>query len=158
MSLADSVQCALLLDDSRARSRDQAIKEMLALMADEGLVPASLVSELRETLIFRDELGPTGIGEGVAIPHAWHPGLDRIVAALAVSECGLDYPSLDGEPVHIILLILTPPSSAFEPAKRGLFDDWLRRLREPAFRASLRLAATSDELRRAIRAADHPPL
>jgi mannitol/fructose-specific phosphotransferase system IIA component (Ntr-type) len=156
MSLADSVQSVLFLDDAEARTRDQAIGALLARMADEGLVPASLVPELRETLLRRDELGPTGIGEGVAIPHAWHADLDAIVAVLAVSRGGIDYPSLDGVPVHIILLILTPPSRAFEPAKRGIFDDWLRHLREPAFRASLRLAATSDELRGAIRAADRP--
>src|SRR6516162_6052739 len=108
MSLADSVQSVLFLDDAEARTRDQAIGALLARMADEGLVPASLVPELRETLLRRDELGPTGIGEGVAIPHAWHADLDAIVAVLAVSRGGIDYPSLDGVPVHIILLILTP--------------------------------------------------
>ncbi len=103
-------------------------------------------------------MGPTGIGEGVAIPHAWHPGLDRMAAALAISRQGLDYDSIDSEPVHILLLILTQPSTAAESAKRDVFEEWLRHLRDPAFRAELRLAGTPDELREVIRREDQPPV
>ena len=101
---------------------------------------------LREAIIRRDELGPTGIGEGVAIPHAWHKGLDRMVVALAISRKGVDYGSIDGEPVHIILLILTEPTAASEAAKQTTFEAWLGCLRDPAFRAGLRLADTPEEL------------
>ena len=118
MRLAESVQSLLVLDDIGVRDRDQAFAAMLNQMSLDGLFPSALVSVLQTALIRRDELGPTGIGEGVAIPHVWHAELDRVLAALAVSRGGLDYPSLDGEPVHLILLILTPPGAAFEPAKQ----------------------------------------
>ncbi len=96
MRLAESVQCLLVLDDTGVRDRDQAFGAILNQLSLDGLLPASLVSELYSALIRRDELGPTGIGEGVALPHVWHAGLDRMFAALAVSRGGLDYPSLDG--------------------------------------------------------------
>ena len=154
MRLAESFQSVLILDDTGATNRDQAIEAILDQMSADGLFPSTLVSELRASVIRRDELGPTGIGEGVAIPHVWHAGLDRMVAALAVSRGGLDYPSLDGEPVHIIVLILTPQGAVYEPAKQSLFEGWLHHLRDPAFRAGLRLGTTTEELRETVRSED----
>jgi mannitol/fructose-specific phosphotransferase system IIA component (Ntr-type) len=151
MSLEDSLQAILLLDDVPATTRDQAIEAILTRLAGDHLIAAELVGALRDSISLRDELGPTGIGEGVAIPHAWHPELDRVVVALAISRMGLDYPSLDGQRVHIVLLVLTPPSAEYEPEKQRVFDLWLRHLREPAFRASLTLAATPEALVAAIR-------
>jgi len=157
MRLADCIQSVLNLDDAGATNRDQAIEAILEQMAAAGLFPGTLVPELRDSVIRRDELGPTGIGEGVAIPHVWHRGLDRAVAALAVSRGGLDYPSLDGEPVHVVVLILTPQGAASDVVKQGVFGVWLRHLREPAFRAGLRIAATAAELWEAVRWEDETP-
>jgi mannitol/fructose-specific phosphotransferase system IIA component (Ntr-type) len=154
MQLADSIQSVLILDETGATNRDQAIEAMLLQMSTDGLFPATLVADLRASLTRRDELGPTAIGEGVAIPHVWHVGLKQIIAALAVSRGGLDYPSLDGAPVHIIVLIMTPPGAEYEPAKQKLFEGWLRHLRDPAFRAGLRLGTTAAELRETVRSED----
>jgi len=154
MRLADSIQSVLILDDTGATNRDQAIEAILLQVSADGLFPAALVADLRAALTRREELGPTAIGEGVAIPHVWHAGLDRMVVALAVSRGGLDYPSLDGEPVHIIVLILTPAGVQYEPAKQKLFEGWVRHLRDPAFRAGLRLGTTAAELRKTVRSED----
>jgi len=154
MRLSDSIQSVLILDGTGATNRDQAIEAILDQMSADGLFPSTLAAELRASVIRRDKLGPTGIGEGVAIPHVWHAGLDRMVAALAVSRGGLDYPSLDGEPVHIIVLILTPQGAASEPAKQSLFEGWLHHLRDPAFRAGLRLGTTAAELWETVRSED----
>jgi mannitol/fructose-specific phosphotransferase system IIA component (Ntr-type) len=154
VKLAASLDDLLLLDEEPAGDRDRAVRAILDRLAERGAFDPTLVPVLHEAVIRRDELGPTGIGEGVAIPHAWHAGLDRLVAALGVSRCGIAYPSLDGAPVHLVLLVLMPPSKAFEPAKEATFDVWLRHLREPAFRAGLIRAASSEELREVLRRAD----
>src|SRR5271166_2914444 len=151
MRLAESIQSVLILDDTGATNRDQAIEAILDQMSADGLFPSTLVSELRASVNRRDELGPTGIGEGVAIPHVWHAGLDRMVAALAGSRRGLDYPSLDGEPVHIIVLILSPQGAASDLVQQRLFEGWLHHLRDPAFRAGLRLRTTAEELWETVR-------
>jgi mannitol/fructose-specific phosphotransferase system IIA component (Ntr-type) len=137
MRLVDHLECVLMLNDAEVCTRDQAFQAMLGAMADRGLFSATLVPELQAAINARDELGPTGIGEGVAIPHAWHAGLGRMGAALAISRRGLDYGSIDGEPVQILLLILTQPSKESEAAKQETLDLWLRHLRDPAFRADL---------------------
>ncbi len=76
MRLAESFQSVLILDDTGATNRDEAIEAILDQMSADGLFPSTLASELRAAVIRRDELGPTGIGEGVAIPHVWHAGHD----------------------------------------------------------------------------------
>ncbi len=151
MELANSVHSLVLLDETDAYNRDTAIEAALARMTADGLFPATLVPELKDALIRRDELGPTGIGEGVAIPHAWHAGLDRLASALAVSRRGIHYPSLDGEPVHILVVIITPPGKESDAAKQSLLDTWLGPLRNPAFRAALRQAASADEVHAVLR-------
>jgi mannitol/fructose-specific phosphotransferase system IIA component (Ntr-type) len=70
----------------------------------------------RETLIAdtleREEKGSTGIGEGIAIPHAKTAGVGDLIGALGISKQGIDFESSDGEPCHLIFLILAPPDQA----------------------------------------------
>jgi mannitol/fructose-specific phosphotransferase system IIA component (Ntr-type) len=135
------------MDGATIRTRDQAFEAMLAGLADGGHLGTANLAELRDALIRRDELGPTGIGDGVAIPHAWHPGLTHLVGALATLSDGIEYPSLDDQPVRIILMILTPPSRAVESLKHRLFETCLARLRDPSFRAEILSATSPDQLR-----------
>ncbi|QEH32903.1 PTS system fructose-specific EIIABC component [Aquisphaera giovannonii] len=145
----------VLLDDRGVADRDSAFAAIVDAMAAAGAIPPALAGRAVEAMIDRAELGPTAIGEGVAIPHAWCRGLERTVAALGVSRKGLGgYESLDGEPVHLVLAILTPPERSAEAAKQALFDAWLGRLRDPAFREAVRLSGTADDVRRRLRDAD----
>ncbi|WP_165232266.1 PTS sugar transporter subunit IIA [Aquisphaera insulae] len=135
--LADSIQSILFLDELGIEDRDSAFRAMVEDLARGGHVPAALAPDLSRALVDRAELGPTAIGDGVAIPHAWHRGLDRTVAALGLSQQGLAYESLDGGPVHFVLLILSPADPSGDAAKKDLFDAWLGRLQDPAFRTVL---------------------
>jgi mannitol/fructose-specific phosphotransferase system IIA component (Ntr-type) len=154
LKLSESVAEILFLEELAAVDRDRTIRAILDRLADRSLLRPELVPALESALISRDELGPTGIGEGVAIPHAWHADLEGLVVALGISRTGINYPSIDGAPVHLVLLVLMPPSKAFEPAKMATFDLWLRHLREPAFRASLILAEGAEQVREALEFAD----
>jgi len=62
---------------------------------------------IRDTLD-REYKGSTGIGKGIAIPHARTAGVDGLVGALGISERGIDFESEDGQPCHLIFLILAP--------------------------------------------------
>jgi PTS system fructose-specific IIA component/PTS system nitrogen regulatory IIA component len=61
------------------------------------------------SLLRREELGSTGIGRGVAIPHAKSTAVNRVIAAIGRCPNGVDFDGLDGEPVHLIVLVLSPP-------------------------------------------------
>jgi PTS system fructose-specific IIC component len=75
------------------------------------LIAATCESD-REVLVAdtldREEKGSTGIGEGIAIPHARTAGVKELVGALGISEKGIDFESSDGKPCHLIFLILAP--------------------------------------------------
>jgi PTS system fructose-specific IIA component/PTS system nitrogen regulatory IIA component len=104
-----------------------------------SLVEAKRVNEkdyegIVEAILKREELGSTGIGRGVAVPHTKHPSIDRLVGTVAVSEKGVDFESLDGEKVHLLFLLVSPPDRpgdhlrALENISRQLRDDMFCRL------------------------------
>jgi mannitol/fructose-specific phosphotransferase system IIA component (Ntr-type) len=88
------------------------------------------------------ELGSTGIGRGVAVPHTKHASVHELVGAVAVSDQGVDFDSLDGEKVHLLFLLISPPDRpgdhlrALENISRQLRDDtfcrFLKQSKEPA--------------------------
>ncbi|HQG32858.1 MAG TPA: PTS sugar transporter subunit IIA [Deltaproteobacteria bacterium] len=70
------------------------------------------LDELVDTLLDRENLGSTGIGEGIAIPHGKIRGLKSIAACVARSSAGLAFNALDGEPCHIFFVLAAPSDSA----------------------------------------------
>src|SRR5262249_20230573 len=78
----------------------------------------------------RETQGSTGIGRGIALPHSKHPGIDRVIGAIAKVPSGVDFASRDGEPVHLVCLLLTPTDRpgeslrALEAVCRGLREDF----------------------------------
>lgn len=67
------------------------------------------VEDLVEGTMSREAIGSTGIGHGIAIPHCRTPLVGKIMCAYGLSKEGVDFDSLDGEPVHSVFLLLTPP-------------------------------------------------
>lgn len=80
---------------------------------------ASGVSErsIYEILIERESLGTTGVGHGVAIPHGKVDGLDKIYGVFAVTKNPVDFESVDGRPVDIMFLLLTPSGAGADHLK-----------------------------------------
>jgi mannitol/fructose-specific phosphotransferase system IIA component (Ntr-type) len=156
MQLLDDLQTVLILDDSvttRQQAMDAILQELVAVSA----VPASLVPELREALEAREELGSTGIGQGVAIPHATPIAQENLVCALAVSRKGLsDYVTQDNKPVRVLLFFLSPGKYGSGPSKPQMFGTWLQNLRDSSFVNRLKQAKTAEELKEVLREAEIP--
>jgi len=154
MNLAACVDCVLILDDPAVVDREHALGLIVDHMAAAGLFPRTIASEIRASIMRREELGPTGIGEGVAIPHTWHPAIDRTMGTLTISHAGLEFEALDHKPVHMIFLLLTPAATAGAGSAAAVFETVLRHLKDPTLRSKLRAAADSEDLWKAIRAVD----
>ncbi len=88
----------------KATNKEDAIKELVALLINAGEVEKKDKNKLLELLLAREELGSTAIGQNVGIPHAKSDCVKRMVSALGISQKGVDFNSLDGEPVHIFFL------------------------------------------------------
>lgn len=109
----------------RAMARSLVEAQRITEQDFEGIVGAVLK---------REELGSTGIGRGVAVPHTKHSSIDKLVGTVAISGEGVDFESLDGEKVHLLFLLVSPPDRpgdhlrALENISRQLRDDMFCRL------------------------------
>ena len=106
-------------------------------------------------LLRRERLGSTGVGHGVAVPHALLDSVTSPVAALARLAAPIDFGSPDGEPVDLLFTLIWPQSDtrAFLPA----FSKVCRLLRSPWLRDGLRQAGSSDEVMAILRMAENKP-
>lgn len=91
-----------------ARDKKGVIDELAAAAAR---ATAATEQQIAEVLIEREQLGSTGIGGGIAIPHGKLNAVDSISIGFALSKTGVEYDSLDNKPVHIFFLLLTPENS-----------------------------------------------
>lgn len=110
MRIVDILEEQRILPELAATSRDDALKELVECIG-------ASVTELDRTravahLLQRERAGSTGIGQGIAIPHAKVPGLTSVVAGFGRSQVGIEFASLDGKPAHLFLALLAPEGKA----------------------------------------------
>ena len=77
-----------------------------------GKVEESAAKKVIKALMDREELGSTGIGAGVAVPHAKHDSVADLVGVFGRSRKGINFDALDGEPVHVLFLLLSSKSAS----------------------------------------------
>ncbi|HTI50352.1 MAG TPA: PTS sugar transporter subunit IIA [Planctomycetaceae bacterium] len=129
MKLSDFVVKQAILTDLKVATKDAAIRSMVESLGASGSIKAGEQESIIAAILKREELGSTGIGKGVAVPHTKHPSVDRLVATIALSRNGVEFSSLDGEDVHILFLLVSPPDRpgdhlrALENISRHLRND-----------------------------------
>jgi PTS system nitrogen regulatory IIA component len=107
---------------------------------------------LVETLLDREKLGSTGIGEGVAIPHGKVPGLPSLMASFGRSVPGIDFRAIDGRTTHLFFTLFAPENSAGAHLKA--LARISRIFKNPAFREAIMKAGTAEEVYRLIETED----
>jgi PTS system nitrogen regulatory IIA component len=108
------------------------------------LPPEHILAELSK----REELGSTGVGDGVAIPHARFSEIDRPFGMLFRLRQPIDFDALDGKPIDLVFLLLLPESSKGE--QLSALACVARKLRSPAVTAALRKSANATEISRVL--------
>lgn len=98
--------------DLKSVNKAEGIKELVDLLISADEVDKKDKSKLVELLLAREALGSTAIGHNVGIPHAKADCIKKLVGAFGLSRKGVDFDSLDGEPVYIFFLLLAPQDSA----------------------------------------------
>lgn len=156
MKLSDFVVPEAIVPNVQAESKEAAIREMVDSLKTCGAIPADEEESIVGAILKREELGSTGIGKGVAVPHTKHPSVDRLVATVALSSEGIDFASLDGEPVHIFFLLISPPDRPGDHL-RGL-ENISRHLRNENFCSFLRQARSREAVIELLREADEDEL
>lgn len=112
--LQDALRSKLFYRQVAAMSRREVVHELTAAMCESAGLD---IPSVEGAVWAREEIMATGIGNGIALPHARVPGLKEPIVAVGVSEKGIDFDAPDGKPANIIFLVLTPeelPSAQLE--------------------------------------------
>jgi len=114
MHLADLISPEAVIPSLRAKTKKQLLQELSAHAARRTGLQERYVFD---TLLQRERLGSTGLGEGIAIPHGKFAGLKRIVGIFARLAEPVDFEAVDGEPVDIVFLLLAPEGAGADHLK-----------------------------------------
>ena len=142
MKITDFLDKRCVIIGMRSRTKKEAIKELLTKLKENGFIKDE--KEILETVMEREKLGSTGIGQGIAVPHAKSDQIENLVAALGISKTGIDFNSLDGEPVNIVFLVLAPTKSVGLHLKA--LAKIARLLKDRVFRNALKDAQSPEEI------------
>ncbi len=109
MKIADMLVPSAIISNLMATGKREVLEELSQTVAaaHKDLSPAKVLA----TLLDREKLGSTGVGEGIAIPHGKIAGLPKIIVAFGRSAKGVNFDAIDGRPVHILFLLLAPEDS-----------------------------------------------
>jgi fructose-specific phosphotransferase system IIA component len=129
MKFSDFICREAIRTNLDAREKKDVIRAMATSLLEAKKINEQDYESIVEAILKREELGSTGIGRGVAVPHTKHPSIDKLIGTVAVSEEGVNFDSLDGEKVHLLFLLVSPPDRpgdhlrALENISRQLRDD-----------------------------------
>ena len=112
MKIMDFLSKKSIVADLKSSRKEDVIKELVDLLINAGELDKSCRAKVLDSLMERESLGSTAIGQGIAIPHAKSDCVSKLVGAFALSKKGVDFDSLDGEPVYIFFLLLAAQDSA----------------------------------------------
>jgi PTS system nitrogen regulatory IIA component len=145
MNIKDFLSAADVAIDVRAADKASLLKEMAGRAAAAVNLPADMVvAEIEK----RDDLGSTGIGRGVAIPHARLREVRKPLALLARLKSAIEFDAVDGQTVDIVFLLMLPTASQLD--QLNCLAAVARTLRDADVLRKMRSATSSTELYRAV--------
>ena len=153
MRMSDFVVREAIIPDLAAVTKEGVIREMVEGLRAAGQFRGSDLEDVVKAILKRELLGSTGIGRGVAIPHTKHPGVERLIGTIAVSRTGVPFDSLDGEPVYVFVLLISPQDRPGDHLRA--LENVSRCLRDDGFVRSLRAATTREEIVALLEISNH---
>ena len=136
MKLSDIMVGEAITPELIATTRDEVIAELAEALASAGAIPATKTAAVIEAVLARESQATTGIGKGVALPHAKIKGLKHPVGTIGRSSAGVEFSALDAKPVYSVILLLSSPENPdehlqameaiFKHVQRDMFRKFLR--------------------------------
>ncbi len=153
MKFADFICREAVIAQLAAQDKEGAVREMVRALCEAGKVQEDDYEGIVEAILKREELGTTGIGRGVAVPHTKHASVEQLIATVAVSHEGVDFASLDGEPVFMFFLLVSPPDRPGDHLRA--LENISRQLRDDTFCRFLKQAKCKEDIFTVLDEADH---
>jgi len=140
--MSDFVVRQAIIPELTATTKEGVIREMVEALRASGQIRGGDPEDTIRAILKRELLGSTGIGRGVAIPHTKHTSVERLVGTVALSKPGVGFESLDGEPVHVFVLLISPQDRPGDHLRA--LENVSRKLRDDGFVRSLRASMSRD--------------
>lgn len=153
MKFADFISVKAIRADLTADDKPTVIEELVQSLLDAGEVDPEEKNDIIAAILKREELGSTGIGRGVAVPHTKHPSVQKLVGTVGVSSDGVDFNSLDGEKVQLFFLLVSPPERPGDHLRA--LENISRQLRDDTFCRFLKQSKTTEDIQQLLEEADN---
>lgn len=144
----EAIRPNLVADDKKG-----VIREMIQALVDAGKIDPAQMESVVQAILNREELGSTGIGRGVAVPHTKHSSMEELVGTVGVSRDGVDFASLDGEKVHLFFLLVSPLDRPGDHLRA--LENIAQQLHDDRFCRFLKQARTVEEICQVLQEADN---
>ncbi len=149
MKILDMLHPGAIIPDLKAQDKKGILEELATAISG---VTRQTPKELLKVLMDREQLGSTGIGEGIGIPHGKIKGLTSMVIGFGLSKRGVDFDSIDGRPTHMFFTLITPDQSTGLHLK--LLARISRILKNDGFKSRLMRAASAEDIYTIIQSED----
>ena len=153
MKFSDFVCVEAIKAELAAGNKPGVIEELVGALVQAGQIAQQDKESIVKAIMKREELGSTGIGRGVAVPHTKHPSVDRLIGTVGVSVDGVDFESLDGEKVQLFFLLISPPDRPGDHLRA--LENISRQLRDDTFCRFLKQSKTSEDIQQLLEEADN---
>ncbi|CZQ91192.1 phosphotransferase system fructose-specific iib subunit [Trichococcus palustris] len=150
MKINDILLKELMVMDLKGTTKEGVIDEMIASLSANGIINDTAV--YKEGIMKREAQTSTGLGDGIAMPHAKNKAVNKAAVVFAKSEAGVDYASLDGQPAHLFFMIAAPDGA--NNVHLEVLASLSRLLINPDLLASLKKAKTPEEVQALFAAAE----
>ena len=142
MHIVDMLKIEYIIGDLESKNKREVLQEIpKVFLIDHSHMD---IDRMTAILLDRENLGSTGIGEGIALPHGKMPGLDETLISFGRSHDGISFDSLDGKPAHLFFLVMAPENSTGIHLK--LLARLSKMLKDSEFRKRLLEARTKGEI------------
>jgi len=156
MKFKDFVCTEAIVTDLCSTDRDGVIAELTTALDNAGRLGKNDCDKIIKAIIKRENEASTGMGKGMAIPHVKHADIDEMVATVGKSSTGIDFSSLDKQPVYSVILLISP---ATDPDKHlQAMEKIFKCIQQEKFRKFLRNSSTAEEVEDLLQEADETPL
>ena len=153
MKFSDFVSSKSICAELASTDKESVVTELVGSLLEAGDIKESDRDDIIKAIMKREELGSTGIGRGIAVPHTKHPSVEKLVGTVGVSVNGVDFDSLDGEKVQLFFLLVSPPDRPGHHLRA--LENISRQLRDETFCRFLKQSKTANDIVQLLEEADN---